>query len=172
MSKREAVSLPYVALLGDRDPVAVLRETPRRVSDLLRTMTAEQIEGKPAAGKWSVREVVCHLADCEVAWGWRMRLIYGSDNPLLQPFDQNTWARAYQGDGYTTSAATAAWSGLRQWNLALIGSLNEQQRERSGEHPELGTLTLWNVVQIAAGHDLHHQRAVETIAAGPFATGQ
>lgn len=168
--KREPIPLPYVALLGDRDPVAVLRETPRRVSDLLRTMTAEQIERKPAAGKWSVREVICHLADCEIAWAWRMRLIYGSDNPLLQPFDQDAWARAYHGDGYTTSVASAAWGALRQWNLALIGSVAEHQRYRTGKHPEMGEVTFWNVVEIAAGHDLHHLRAVEKVAA--TSTGQ
>ena len=156
MSEEQALKQPYLHLLGDRDPAEVMRATPGRLADLLKALTPEQIEHKPAQNKWSVREVLCHLADCEIAWAWRLRLIYGSNDPTLQPFDQDVWARAYDGVGYTTSAARATWIALRQWNLDLIEGLSEEEKRRPATHPELGPLTLWTVVEIAAGHDLHH----------------
>jgi uncharacterized damage-inducible protein DinB len=169
MSEESVLRRPYVHLLEGRDPVQVMRETPGRLSDVLNRLSTEQIEHKPGEHKWSVREILCHMADCELAWGWRLRLIYGSDkpgaeNPHLQPFEQDAWARAYDGGAYTTSAARATWSALRQWNLALIDKTTEADRRRPALHPELGEVTFWTVVEIAAGHDLHHLRSLEKLA--------
>ena len=123
MSEEAALARPYVHLLEGRDPAGVMRETPGRLADLLKALTPEQIERKPAPHKWSIREILCHLADCEIAWAWRMRQIYGADNPVLQPFEQDPWARAYDGVGYTTAAARSTWTALRQWNLDLSEGL-------------------------------------------------
>ncbi len=167
MSEEASLARPYVHLLEGRDPVEVLRATPGRLSDLLKNLSADAIEQKPAPGKWGVREILCHLADCEIAWAWRLRLIYGTDNPSLQPFDQDAWARVYFANGYTTSNARATWSSNRQWNLALIEALSDTEKQRPAVHPELGPITLWSVVEIAAGHDLHHLNALEHLAPTP-----
>ena len=164
MSEEASLARPYVHLLEGRDPVEVLRATPVRLSDLLKTLSADAIEHKPAPGKWGVREILCHLADCEIAWAWRLRLIYSTDNPPLQPFNQDIWARAYDGNGYTTSTARATWASTRQWNLALIEGLSESDKHRPATHPELGLITLWSIVEIAAGHDIHHLNSLEHLA--------
>lgn len=164
MSEETALARPYVHLLEGRDPMEVLRATPARLNKVLSGMTAEQIEFKPAPHKWSVREILCHLADCEVAWAWRLRLIYGSENPTLQPFEQDAWAQAYAGPGYTTETARAMWSSARRWNLALLETLSEEQKQRPAHHPELGEITLWTVAEIAAGHDVHHLDSLEKVA--------
>ena len=163
MSEEATLARPYVHLLEGRDPVEVLRTTPGQLADLLKGIAPEQIERKFAEGKWSIREILCHLADCEIAWAWRLRAIYGSDNPELQRFEQDAWARAYEGVGYTTSSARASWTALRQWNLGLIEGLSDQDKSRPASHPELGSVTLWTVVEIAAGHDLHHLAALERL---------
>ena len=165
MSEEAALARPYAHLLEGREPVSVLRETPGRLADLLKTLTPEQIDHKPALHKWSIREILCHLADCEVAWAWRLRLIYANENPTLQPFDQDAWSRAYDGVGYTTAAARATWTALRQWNLDLIEGLSEDDKRRRAQHPELGELTLAAVLEIVAGHDLHHVASLERVAA-------
>ncbi len=164
MSEEASLARPYVDLLDGRDPAEIMRGTPGRLTDLLKTMSAESIEHKPAPGKWSVREILCHLADCEIAWAWRLRSIYGEESPVLQPFDQDPWARAYDGVGYTTAAARATWTAVRQWNLALIEGLSEADKARPAKHPELGEITLWSVVEIAAGHDVHHLANLEKLA--------
>lgn len=167
MSEEQALARPYVHLLEGRDPAEVLRTTPARLSRVLGALSPEQIEFKPAPHKWSVREILCHMADCEIAWAWRLRLIYGSDNPTLQPFEQDPWAKAYEGAGYTTEAARTAWSAARRWNLALIETLTDEQKGRSATHPELGQITLWTIAEIAAGHDIHHMNQLEKVSAHP-----
>lgn len=167
MSEEAALARPYAHLLEGRDPAEVMRETAGRLSDLLKLLTTEQIEHKSAPKRWSVREILCHLADCEITWAWRLRFIYGAENPTLQPFEQDPWARAYDGAGYTTAAARATWTATRAWNLALLESLSDDDKRRPAVHPELGPLTLWNVAEIAAGHDLHHLNSLEKLVNRP-----
>ena len=164
MSEEQTIARPYVHLLEGRDPAEVLRATPARLNKVLNGMSPEQIEHKPAPTKWSLREILCHMADCEIAWAWRLRLIYGSDNPTLQPFEQDAWAKAYEGSGYTVETARASWNAARRWNLALIDSLTEEQKQRPATHPELGKIHLWTVAEIAAGHDVHHLTQLERVA--------
>ncbi|MGI4850347.1 MAG: DinB family protein [Janthinobacterium lividum] len=165
MSEEQAIARPYVHLLEGQDPADVLRATPARLGRVLGAMAPEQIEYKPAPNKWSIREILCHMADCEVAWAWRLRSIHGSDNPTMQPFEQDAWAKAYDGPGYTVDAARTTWMTLRRWNLNLIETLSEEQKRRPAHHPELGDITLWTVVEIAAGHDVHHLDQLERVSA-------
>ena len=161
MSEETTLKRPYVVLLEGRDPADVMRETPGRLLALTTRLLPADIARKPGENKWSIREILCHMADCEVAWAWRLRLIYGAEDAVVQPFDQDPWARAYDGVRYTAAAAIATFGALRAWNLALIETFSDADRQRTAHHPELGELTLWNVVEIAAGHDLHHLRLLE-----------
>ena len=163
MSEESALAQPYQHLLEGRDPVEVLRSTPARLNKVLGALSPEAIEHKPSEHRWSFREILCHLADCEVAWAWRLRQVYGADDPVLPSFEQDAWGTAYDGVGYTTEAARGTWSALRRWNLALIEGLTEEQKRRPARHPELGTITLWTIVEIAAGHDLHHIQSLEKV---------
>ena len=172
MSEEAALARPYAHLLEGRDPIEVLRETPGRLLDLLKPLSPEQIEYKPAPNKWSIREILCHLADCELVWSTRLRMTFGSDTPALQPFEQDAWGRAYDGAGYTTSAARATFTAVRQWNLALLEGLSEADAQRPATHPELGTITLWHIAEIAAGHDLHHLNSLEKVVHRDVADGE
>ena len=161
MSEEAALKRPYTHMLEGRDPAEVLRATPARLQSVLARMSPDAIGQRPGPKKWSVREILCHIADCEVAWAWRLRLIYGADKPLVQPFEQDPWARAYDGVQYTADAALAVFTALRTWNLALIETFSEADKQRPAHHEELGDITLWTVVEIAAGHDLHHLKTLE-----------
>lgn len=152
-------NVPYAAELGGRDPLTVLRETPARLARVLDALSAEQIEKRPAPEKWSVREIVAHLADCEIAWAWRLRYVYGADRPVLQPFDQDAWARSYA--VYTCADARRTFEALRAWNVAFARGLSDMERRKSLIHPERGEETLWTIVEIMAGHDLHHLARLE-----------
>lgn len=151
--------LPYVAGLGERDPQAVIAETPARLANALEGLSAEQIEAQPAPGKWSLREIAAHLADCEIAWSWRLRYVYGAKDPVLQPFDQDAWARIYS--TYSYADARAAFVAMRAWNVAFVAGLTEADKQKTYRHPERGEETLWNIVEIMAGHDLHHLKSLE-----------
>lgn len=145
---------PYAEDLGDRDPVQVMTETPAKLARLLSGLSKDLQDTPPAPGKWTPREVMCHLADCELVWAWRLRLVHEKDNPLLQPFEQDPWAQIYA--AYTFEQARLTFDSVRMWNLAFLARLSEEDKRRPATHPERGELTLWDIVEGIAGHDLHH----------------
>jgi uncharacterized damage-inducible protein DinB len=157
-------ALPYIKLLGGRDPLEVLSATPPRLAGLLEHLTPEQAERRPAPDKWSIREIVAHLADCEIAWSWRLRQTFAEDNPILQPFEQDAWARAYA--SYSLEQAHTTWRSLRAWNVSFLGGLTEEDKQRPASHAKIGSLTLWSIAGIAAGHDLHHLRSLTVLVEG------
>lgn len=152
---------PYGTALGQREPVAVIASTPEKLEALLNKLSDEQIEKRPAPGKWSVREIMAHLADCEVAFGFRLRQA-AAGVELIQPFDQDDWARNY--DAYDFENAIATYRAMRAWNLAFIRSLTEEQKQQTVTHPERGAMPVWTIVETMAGHDLHHLAGMEKLA--------
>jgi uncharacterized damage-inducible protein DinB len=153
---------PYSGELGGREPVEVIASTPEKLNALLGGLSAEQMERRPAPGKWSVREVMAHLADCEIAFGFRLRQ-GAAGVEMIQPFDQDDWARNY--GGYDFQAAMATFRAVRAWNVAFVRSLSEQQRTRQITHPERGSMTVWTIVETMAGHDRHHLAGLEKLLA-------
>ena len=149
---------PYAYAAAGLDPAVVIAETPARLAKVLAGMTAEEIDAVPAPGKWSVREVVAHLADCEIAFGFRLRQAYGGET-LLQPFDQDAWARAY--GVYSAAQAMETFTVLRAWNVAFVGGLTKADKQLPARHPERGEMVLWTIVETMAGHDMHHLRTLE-----------
>ena len=154
-----ASKVPYEAELGDRDPLKVIAKTPRRLARLLDGLNDKQIEARPKPGKWNLREVVAHLADCEIVWSWRLRQTYAKDNAVLESFDQDEWAKAY--DVYSLAEAIACFKALRKWNVAFIGGLSSKQLKKVVTHSERGQETLGTLVRVMAGHDLHHLKLLE-----------
>jgi hypothetical protein len=144
---------PYAGALGGRDAVEVLKETPERLAALLDGMSAEAMEARPAPGKWSMREVVAHLADCEIAFSFRLRQAYAGQSQI-QPFDQDGWARCYR--VYSVAEGLSAFTALRNWNVAFVGGLSEADKTLPTFHPERGAGGLWTIVETMGGHDLHH----------------
>jgi uncharacterized damage-inducible protein DinB len=150
---------PYATALGEGDALAVVRQTPQRWQALLASLSEEQIDYNPAPGKWSVREILAHLADCEIAFGFRLRQAYAGQ-PLVQPFDQDAWSRAYS--AYTTEQSLTTFLTLRAWNVAFVENLTDADKLLPVTHPERGEMQLWTIVETMAGHDLHHLGPLET----------
>ena len=161
MSEETSLKHPYIDRLAGQGPAEVMRGTAARLRAVVERLGPEAVDRKSAPNKWSVREILCHIADCEVAWAWRLRQIYGADNPEVQPFEQDPWARAYDGIAYTAETALATFHAIRNWNLALIETFSAADKARPAHHPEIGHITLWNTVEIIAGHDLHHLSSLE-----------
>jgi uncharacterized damage-inducible protein DinB len=153
---------PYAAALAARDAAQMLAETPARWRAYVAGLSAEEVARVPAPGKWSLREVLCHLADCELAFGFRMRQVYAGE-ALIQTFDQDAWARSYA--AYTAAQALETFLALRTWNTAFVNALTVEDRERTAHHPERGDLSLGTVVEMLAGHDLHHLEKLERLGA-------
>jgi len=144
---------PYAYAAAGQDPLVVIAATAAKLELLVAGLSAEQLEARPAPGKWNVREVLAHLADCEIAFSFRLRQARGGER-VIQPFDQDAWARAY--GSYSAARAVKTFAALRAWNVAFLDTLSEDEKQLPAHHPERGDLTLWTIVETMAGHDRHH----------------
>ena len=156
------MSNPYAKFLGDRDPVQTIAATAERLADLADALGADGLERATAPGKWRAREILCHLADCEVAFAFRLRQALAEPRHVIQPFDQEAWARPYSAFG--TQAALDTFAALRSWNLALLAATPREAWSKVVNHPERGDMTFQTIVETMAGHDLNHIAQLETIA--------
>jgi uncharacterized damage-inducible protein DinB len=155
---------PYAKFLGERDPLEVIRGTGTAIQQLMGRMPTEQLRMRAPGPKWNAREIVCHLADCELAFCFRLKQTLAEDGPTLQPFDQEKWARRY--GKLDVEPALRMFEACRQWNLLLIDAATAEERQRPAMHPERGLMTFWTIVETIAGHDLNHLGQLERLAAG------
>ena len=154
---------PYAGSLADRDPFSVLNATPSRLRETAARLGTADLEQSLAPGKWSARKIICHLADCEIAFGYRWRQVAAQPKHAIQPFDQDLWAAQY--DSLPANEALEAFCGLRQWSNAWLSKLPRDTFEKPATHPERGELTLLKLLEITAGHDLDHLSQLNQIAA-------
>jgi len=155
---------PYASFLGGQPAIPVISATADRLAALLAEL-GPAADRSPAPGKWSPREILCHLADCEVVFAYRLRQAASEPHHVIQPFDQEEWAKVYF--GYTAPAAMELFSVMRRWNLALLQALPPATFTKTLNHPERGEMTFQVIVETMAGHDLNHLKQIEAIASQP-----
>ena len=154
---------PYAAFLGNQDPLRVIAATPQQLRQMAGNLTPQAIGRAPAPGKWSVREVFCHLADCEVVFAFRLRQAVAEEHHVIQPFDQDLWARSYA--SYDASTALETFTTTRHWNSVFLSALPPETFKKTLRHPERGDMTFRVLVETIAGHDLNHVKQIERILA-------
>ncbi|MBZ5622173.1 MAG: DinB family protein [Acidobacteriia bacterium] len=153
---------PYASFLGDRKPREVIAETSQRLASLAERLGPDGLERSLAPGKWPARAILCHLADCETVFAFRLRQALAEPHHIIQPFDQDAWATRYA--SLDAEAALAVFSAVRKWNLALLDAVTPEQLSKTLHHPERGDMTFQTVIETMGGHDLNHLRQLETIA--------
>jgi DinB superfamily len=154
---------PYESFLDGRQLETILNATAGAIEWALGALGPEKSAIPPVPGKWSAAEIVCHLADCEVVFAFRLRQTLAEDSPVIQPFDQDKWAATYP--GIPGTAALEVFKALRGWNLRLIGASLPSGGDRPVTHPERGTMTFHTLVETMAGHDLNHLAQLQRIVA-------
>jgi hypothetical protein len=157
---------PYADFLDGRpirDILDILAATPSTIAGLIETMGPSKINAVPAPGKWSPAAIVCHLADCELVFAFRLRQTLAEDNHTVQPFDQEKWAVGYP--GISANLALDVFTAMRGWNLQLLRTALPQAAAKTVTHPERGTMTFQTIVETMAGHDLNHLGQLHRLAA-------
>ncbi len=153
---------PYAKFLGDRKPLEVIAEAPTILTQLVQQIGTGGMERPYGEGKWNARQILCHLADCELVFAFRLRQTLSQDHHVIQPFDQDSWATRYAQT--PAEMARGVFCAMRHWNIALLRTIREEEINKPVTHPERGTMTFASILETMAGHDLNHRGQLETIA--------
>lgn len=159
---REASST-MVELAGDAHPLHVLQATPSELATLVGGLSDAAARRPESPGKWSILQVVQHLADSEVVDAWRYRQTIAQQDALLSPYDQDKWLSRVWSPDTTVQTALEEFQAMRASNLRVLRELPESAWESSAVHAERGRESLRLMARIAAGHDLQHMRQIERI---------
>ncbi len=141
----------------------VFQSTVGKLQRFLKRVPASRLKKQSAPNKWSVAEILGHLAESEIVFGYRMRMILGSNGTPIQAFDQNKW---HANSGYLTrnpKMSFELFQIVRESNVALLKSLSKEQWGFHGNHQERGHETITRMVELYAGHDVNHVKQIEGI---------
>ena len=152
-----------VDTLGDREPLEVLRQTPTTVRAMCGELTDAQWRTPMADGEWNALQVVGHLLDVDVVYGFRWRLVLTEDRPTYPGYDEKRWSLLPRP---APTQVLAALEGLRAVNLAVLERVDDDGGRRLGVHGEQGEEHFDLTVRKVAGHDLAHlNQLARTVAA-------
>jgi hypothetical protein len=154
-----------LAYTNDQDPLKVQEATPKKLDRLVKGVSAAKLRDRPQPEKWSVAEILAHLADVEIVIGWRMRSILGAPGTAVQAFDQNAWLTALHYEKRDPRQSLTQQRVLREANLAMLRTLTPDQWKQFGTHSERGQESIERIVRMVAGHDLNHLQQIERILA-------
>ncbi len=135
--------------------IAQYKDGYRVVAAALLKITPEELDARPAAGKWSAREIVHHLADSEMTAAVRFRLLVAEDAPAIKGYDQDRFSGRLHYDR-AHEASLEVFRSVRAATTELMGCLTEQEWLREGTHSELGRFGLDSWLRIYAPHAHRH----------------
>ncbi len=139
------------------------RRGPELVATLMTGAAGSELDFAPEPGKWSVRQIVAHLADAEIVAAGRFRRVIAEDNPAITAYDQDAWAKNLNYSRRKTSESLETFRRIRAENYELLKDLPESAFERTGTHSERGTVTLRQLVEMYASHPEAHARQLQAV---------
>ena len=162
-AERAAYAGAILGLLGERDPLEVLSDTPAAAAQAIQGLSPAELRRPEAEGKWSIAQVLQHLADSDLVWGWRLRLILAHDRPQITGYDQDLWAERLHYADADAGQALDTFKVLRVGNLRLLDRATPDDMARVGIHTERGEESIAHLIRLYAGHDLLHLEQIARI---------
>jgi len=147
-----------------QDAIKVQRATASKLKKAIQGLTPTQLKWRSQPGKWSIAEIIAHLADTEIVASWRMRSVIGENGITIQPFDQDAWASAFEYQERDAKRSLEVFRILRENNLAMLNEISPATWENYGMHLERGKETIAHLTRMFAGHDINHLLQVERLA--------
>ena len=152
-----------LGLMKGKDPVAVQRETSSQLAGLLSGVSAVKLSTRPTPDKWSVGEIMAHLAEAEITSTWRYRQMLEHDGCSLPGFGQELWARLGDYASREPEDSLQLFRLLRETNLSMFDRLTAEEWQRHGVHTERGEMTVRDLAVQIAGHDINHIEQIRAI---------
>lgn len=146
-----------------KDPLAAQRQAPTVLDKLLAHASDERLTIRPSADKWSIGEILAHLAEDEIATAWRYRQMVEHSGIELAGFDQDMWARIGGYSSRSPHESLTLFRLLRQANLQFLDGLTQEQWQCFGTHTERGRITVKDLAVHMAGHDANHIEQISRI---------
>ena len=138
MSSPQTAINPYARFLDSRSPLEMISAAPEKISQIISGLSPAAMTRSPAEGKWSIAQILCHLADSEIVFAMRFRQALSMPHHVCQPYDQEAWAIPYPSLDYHQAQQTFA--ALRKWNVGLLQLMTPEQLAKPFTHPERGTM--------------------------------
>jgi hypothetical protein len=146
-----------------KEAVKIQTATSGKLRRLIKGLKSPQLTLRPAEGKWSIKEIISHLADTEIVYGFRYRKILAEESPEVSPFDQNLWAGNLSYRQRDLSSVLEMFEAVRRNNLNLMRLKSAEDWQRVGYHPEYGRLSFAQIVIHLTFHDLNHLEQIRRI---------
>jgi uncharacterized damage-inducible protein DinB len=153
-----------LGIIEGKNPMEVQGSTAEKLTALIRGLDKQKLTQRPAPDKWSIAEILAHLADAEIVGAWRLRSVLAQNGTTIQSFDQNAWAGTFNYEKQDAATSLEMFRILRAGSLALLASMPQRLWENYGIHQERGKETVAHIVRMYAAHDLNHLSQVEAIA--------
>lgn len=134
---------------------------PELLKTALAKVPAEALKWRPAEGKWSAHEVVCHCADSETIASTRIRYLVGEDRPTIHGYDEDAWAKTFDYHALPLEPALREVEQVRAWTADWIRRLPASAWSREGTHTESGRYTAERWLELYGVHLETHARQIE-----------
>ncbi len=154
-----------LSLAAGAEPLDILSSTAATIGRLITGRSTAELQRQPSPGRWSIAQIVSHLADSEIVFAFRVRQILAAPGGPIQAFDQDAWVDSQHAASSDAFASLSLFAALRVANLALLRGLTDEERRRVGVHAERGDESLAHMMPLYAGHDRNHLAQVERILA-------
>ena len=151
--------------VGAQSPLKLQAAAPAKLAKLLKGVSPSVAKKRPAPDKWSIAEIVAHIADTELVGGYRIRAILGQPGTPIIGFDQDAWVKALHYEKHDLRKSCEQYRALREANIALLKTLTPEQWKHVGMHSERGPESVETIAKMFAGHDLNHFSQIEKILA-------
>jgi hypothetical protein len=146
-----------------QDAIKVQRATAAKLKKSIQDLSPKQLKWRPEPAKWSIAEIIAHLADAEIVASWRMRSVIGENGTTIQPFDQDAWASAFQYRDRDARKSLELFRVMRENNLAMLKEIPRETWDNYGMHLERGKESVAHLTRMFAGHDTNHLLQIERI---------
>jgi hypothetical protein len=141
-------------------------KSPKEIAAAVSGLSEQILHYKPSPDKWCVLEILGHLADVEIIYGYRLRQMLADTKPVIAPLDQDAWARNLNYLDSPPSELVAFYGLARHHNLRLLRSLKPSDLSKPAFHPEMQReVTVGELVERMGGHGAAHLRQIDNLKA-------